>query len=1013
MKNIKTVDEFLTEIISFLEIKNYDKAIKTALELLSYQLKIYDKNNIEIFNTYIILGNCYRDTNDFEKALYYYHLVEAIPVEHHKINKLELNNNIAAIYHVLRKYEEAIQYYKNAITACILIFDDESMKLISMYTNIATIYLILNQYEFAKNYSFKALDIFHKNNIDEDVNLIHLYNTISTYYEKITDIDKALLFCDKALLLSKKAYTLNHSISLTIYTNKGSLLTSLGKLDKAYTVLLETLKRKRKLNMEFELSHTYHNLGVYCEKIADYKQSLNYFNLSLEIKQKYLNSEDLSIGNTFYNIANTLRYLGDYEGSLILLKKALDIRKIVLGENNLDVAIIYLIIGVEYMKINEYSTSIQYMNKALNIQENIFPEDSIKKTEIYLGISALFIEMQEYDKALYFSLKVSYIHKNKLSIYNYDTSVVYDTLGLIYENKKDYAQAYIYFLKAAKLKSTLQKTISSILNYSQKINYIKKNNTSYSIFKLIKNSKKYQEELEQDEKIIIIQETCNIWLNHKGSIQDNEALLSIISKYSKDINLQEKIDTLKSKKYSLAKLLQEQTSKDIKDLIDSTQKKISNIEKYLSQHIEKFKSERELDTISLKDISNYLQKDEVFIDFAAGKDNIYIFILDKSNNIEFIQISTENTILIHDQVLNFRDNIDKTIKAIKEMIKELKGKKLSEQKLIYSKLEQDVLSSELKIKDTLKILYSILIEKYLSKYIKANTKLLISPDGILNLLSFEALYDGEAYLLNKVDITYISSGREFVRVNKFNNLSNKEKGISVFANPNYNDTSNGSIQIDEDDDETNSFRTTRALDKFVKCKPLWNTQKEAEAIKEVFTQTDLFTEAKASETNIQAISDSSILHIATHGIVVENEDEQEPLLKCALALSGYNTSVEQKKDYGIFTGLKIASLDLANTDLVVLSACESAKGSSDDIVGVSSLSRAFMMAGANATIASLWEANDDMAKDFFTLYYSNLNKNQTYAQAFKTTQKELYTKYKAQNLEHPLFWSCFCFFGAK
>jgi hypothetical protein len=71
MKKIKTVDEFLSEIIRLLEIENYDKAIKITLELLDCQLKIYDKNHIEILNTYIILGNCYRDKNDFLIHLIY------------------------------------------------------------------------------------------------------------------------------------------------------------------------------------------------------------------------------------------------------------------------------------------------------------------------------------------------------------------------------------------------------------------------------------------------------------------------------------------------------------------------------------------------------------------------------------------------------------------------------------------------------------------------------------------------------------------------------------------------------------------------------------------------------------------------------------------------------------------------------------------------------------------------------------------------------------------------------
>jgi len=111
------------------------------------------------------------------------------------------------------------------------------------------------------------------------------------------------------------------------------------------------------------------------------------------------------------------------------------------------------------------------------------------------------------------------------------------------------------------------------------------------------------------------------------------------------------------------------------------------------------------------------------------------------------------------------------------------------------------------------------------------------------------------------------------------------------------------------------------------------------------------------------------------------------------------------------TGLKIASLDLHKTELVVLSACETAVGNNDNIVGVSSLSRAFMMAGAKSTIASLWEVEDTSTKEFFEHFYEKVKTYKNYAEVFKQTQREIYQQYQ-KDKAHPLFWAGFSFFGS-
>jgi len=220
------------------------------------------------------------------------------------------------------------------------------------------------------------------------------------------------------------------------------------------------------------------------------------------------------------------------------------------------------------------------------------------------------------------------------------------------------------------------------------------------------------------------------------------------------------------------------------------------------------------------------------------------------------------------------------------------------------------------------------------------------------------------------------------------------------------------LQKQKGKDDFGSRRGSRAVRKFDRGKPLKGTKEEAEAIQRIFKEESrLYTKIEANEEYLKEQDNSYILHIATHGIVVKNNEEKEPLLKIALALTGYNTSIKNQQDYGILTGLKIASLNLNNTQLVVLSACETAVGNNDNVLGVSSLNRAFMIAGAKSTIASLWEVEDKGTKEFFEHFYQKAKTQMNYAEVFKQTQREMYQKNKA-NKDHPLFWAGFAFFGS-
>jgi CHAT domain-containing protein len=100
-----------------------------------------------------------------------------------------------------------------------------------------------------------------------------------------------------------------------------------------------------------------------------------------------------------------------------------------------------------------------------------------------------------------------------------------------------------------------------------------------------------------------------------------------------------------------------------------------------------------------------------------------------------------------------------------------------------------------------------------------------------------------------------------------------------------------------------------------------------------------------------------------------------PGLQCGLALAGANRKSEadgKTIDDGILTAIEVASLDLRNVELVVLSACETGLGKTASGEGVLGLQRAFEMAGAHNVVASLWKVDDRATVALMRVFYHKL-----------------------------------------
>jgi CHAT domain-containing protein len=331
-------------------------------------------------------------------------------------------------------------------------------------------------------------------------------------------------------------------------------------------------------------------------------------------------------------------------------------------------------------------------------------------------------------------------------------------------------------------------------------------------------------------------------------------------------------------------------------------------------------------------------------------------------------------------------------------------------------------------------LYNIIWKPIADKIGDAKT-IYVSMGGIYNNINLNTIYNPETgkYLLEERDIRIVNSARDFVLSKEKEKKTFSTNTASLFGFPNFD--GNTTVTADTSD----LFASTRDLNSFwldsltrggIKAKPLPATKTEVENIsstlKSIGWQVKNYLADNASETNIKKEASPRILHVATHGyffqdIPLENDNNrflgmdrqqvvQDPMLRSGLLLTGANKTLKGESttgENGLLSAAEASLLDLRETELVVLSACETGKGEIKNSEGVYGLRKAFADAGAQNIIMSLWKVDDKVTQEFMTRFYEIwLNGKSSIREAFNKTQLEIKAKYP-----QPYYWGAFILVG--
>jgi CHAT domain-containing protein len=306
----------------------------------------------------------------------------------------------------------------------------------------------------------------------------------------------------------------------------------------------------------------------------------------------------------------------------------------------------------------------------------------------------------------------------------------------------------------------------------------------------------------------------------------------------------------------------------------------------------------------------------------------------------------------------------------------------------------------------------------------ARRELLLAPDAALNLVPFAALVDaGDRYLVRRFTFTYLTSGRDLLRLGS----SEGAGGTPVIvADPAFDRGAPGPAAVRAGPRVRGALAPEFQLTSWER---LPGTGAEADTIAAVLGEAVVLRGERATEAAIKRVRRPPILHIATHGFFLPAAerpagDDQagqvaaaaasfgampvasgadHPLLRSGLVFAGVN-QLESGGDDGVLTALEAAGLDLRGTRLVVLSACETGVGDTAPGDGVHGLRRAFVLAGAETVVMSLWQVDDEATRALMSGFYRHLHDGLGRTEALRRVQLETLN---SDRYRHPYYWASF------
>jgi CHAT domain-containing protein/Tfp pilus assembly protein PilF len=781
--------------------------------------------------------------------------------------------------------------------------------------------------------------------------------------------------------------------------NLAGLYRAMNDLPRAEQMFLRALAiRENLLGPEhMEVSHLLNNLGLFYYGAGDYASAEPILQRSLAIKEKALGPNHRQVGIALNNLGLVEWKRKDYEKAESYYGRALSIFEKVNGPESDGVANSLHNLGIIYKEAgNNHAKAEEYYRRALAILEKVYGENHENTANAVASLGILYQATGDYDRAESFFLRALASYERTLGPHNPGTVRNLRSLARLYAAKDDINRAIEYQRRISAVEEKIIPLNLTIGSERQKIAYFTQLQNPDRVISLHAGLAGDNADARDLAAATVLQ--------RKGRVLD--ALSGNLSALRRRFNPQDQalLDSLSDINSRLAKLIlsrpQKMSPEEHQSQIKTLEGEREKLEAEISRRSLGFYEGSQ--PVTLAAVRAAVPPDAALVEFAVYRLFNWKAADDRSEYGEprYVAYVIRNRDEVRWAELGAGAEVDKAVDALRQALRD--------------PLRKDVRQ------------LARAVDEKVMRPVRALSgdarRLLISPDGALNLIPFESLVDEQGrHLIQRYSFTYLTSGRDLLRLRA---ARESKGGPLVVADPAFGEPAvvasragmgrtadaNGRVQLDYSQ---------------LFFGPLPGVGAEVRALKELLPQATFLTREQATKSALMRVSAPSILHIATHGFFLQNDPQvrdrggaqtksetrlgkslaqvENPLLRSGLALAGANRGLGGEED-GVLTAFEAAHLDLWGTKLVVLSACDTGVGAVKVGDGVYGLRRALVLAGAESQLMSLWPVSDRSTRDLMIDYYKGLVRNEGRGEALRRVQLRMLSD---KSHGHPYYWASF------
>lgn len=937
------------------------------------------------------LAGCYKEQGRYAEAEPLY--IKSLPVLSEAFGQSSVDYTrcfytLASLYIDMARYNDAEGMMAAAVNFYKEILGNESADYLGALGSIGIVYQGQGKYDKAEEIFVALLNYFKAANKDKS-QINTLQNNLGELYRTMGDYERA----EPALMEAVKMAPENSLSSATSLNNLALVQKAIGKYSEAevsYKKAIDAYKFQNKTNHP-DYTNPVNNLGELYRTMGRTQEAANAFMEVIELRKKLLGTDHPNYANALNNLALLESEVGYYEDAEKHFLECTVIYKKILGEKHRFYANALNNLAFVYKATGKIEKAKETYEECLRLAKESVGENS-DKYAIYLGgLAGTYRMMNKNEEAIPIIIKSLEILKNKLGENHYDYIDTEYNLSEVYRESGKFAEAKKHYLNSIKGFLFLIETYFPSLGEKEKTDFYFRVSSAFETFNsfVIQMKAEFPKENHND----LVERMYDNQLVIKSLLLKETGKVKIQVAASGDKKLKEDYEELLKLREAIVQQYR-LTSEDLAEIgvdLPAMEKQANELEQKITS-VSNIAVKKKEATKSWKDIQQKLKADECVVEmvrtefYTKGRwtDSVYYsaMIIDKTcQSPKFVFINNGN------------DLDTKVATSYRSLIKKKKNDDIS-----YDALWKPLKES---IGDAKKIYFS--------------------PDGVYQQVNIYTLKNSETkkYLIEETNIVLLTNSQDLLETI----TTSDSKTAEIFSYPDYDFIAS-----------TVEAESSEPLSRygFTKLSELPGTKIEADSITKILKsknwKVNEHLQAEATEAAIKKIQNPKILHIATHGFFLKDVSEnasvvmgmqaqiakENPLLRSGLMMAGSaaiarDSMVDNTFDDGILTAYEAANMNLTQTDLVVLSACETGLGEMKNSQGVYGLQRAFMVAGAKSVIMSLWTVDDFATQELMSNFYREWIKDpsaENRQKAFRTAQLKL-----KQKFPDPYYWGAFVMVG--